>query len=265
MYTLCRNKKINGKVVKRIFAALLVFVMISGCGSESEKKKKQYEQLMQTETARDSHVDISELKKINEDIFAWVYVPDTRIDYPVVQNSDGDDYYYISHNVFREEDPKGAIYIEAANLTNMCDFNEVLHGQCPEDGTMFADLNKFLDRSFFDKHPYIYVYTDGNALIYYTFAAFMRNDTRLIQQYDFTYAYGCQAFLDEIYSENSMNRFVRTGWENAVEVDNFIITLSTRNSDDPTKQTVVVGCLVGDVKGVIDRYVDYSDPESEWD
>jgi ABC-type uncharacterized transport system auxiliary subunit len=41
MYTLCRNKKINGKVVKRIFAALLVFVMISGCGAEAEKKKKQ--------------------------------------------------------------------------------------------------------------------------------------------------------------------------------------------------------------------------------
>ena len=69
--------------------------------------------------------------------------------------------------------------------------------------------------------------------------------------------------MDEIYNGKSMNRIVRKGWENAVEVDNFIITLTTQNRDDPTKQTVVVGCLVGDVRGEIDRDIDYSDPEDE--
>ncbi len=60
-----------------------------------------------------------------------------------------------------------------------------------------------------------------------------------------------------------MNRNIRSGWERAVEVENFLITLSTRNNDDPSKQTVVIGCLVGDVRGEIDRYIDYSDPEDE--
>ncbi|WP_155838106.1 hypothetical protein [Butyrivibrio sp. FCS014] len=46
-------------------------------------------------------------------------------------------------------------------------------------------------------------------------------------------------------------------------MENFLITLSTRNNDDPSKQTVVIGCLVGDVRGEIDRYIDYSDPEDE--
>ena len=262
MYSDCRYKKIDGKAAKRAIALLAVACLLVGCQSDSDKKRNALEEAKGASSA-DSHVDFGKLRDINEDIFAWINIPDTNIDYPVVQSSLGDDYYYIDHNVFKEEDPKGAIYTEAANLTNMCDFNEVLHGQSPDDGTMFADLNRFLDRAYFEEHPYIYVYMDGNALIYYTFAAFARNDTRLIQQYDFTYASGCQAFLDEIYNGKSMNRIVRKGWENAVEVDNFIITLTTKNSDDPTKQTVVVGCLVGDLRGVIDRFVDYSVPESD--
>ncbi len=262
MYSDSRYKKIDGKAAKRVLALLAAVMLITGCGASSDKNDVSLEGA-RSETGSDSHVDFDKLREVNSDIFAWIYVPDTNIDYPVVQSSLGDDYYYINHNINKKEDPKGAIYTEAANLTNMCDFNEVLHGQCPDDGTMFADLNKFLDRSFFEEHPYIYIYMDGNALIYYTFAAFARNDTRLIQQYDFTYASGCQAFLDEIYNGRSMNRIVRSGWENAVEVDNFIITLTTKNSDDPTKQTVVVGCLVGDLRGVIDRVVDYSDPESD--
>ncbi len=264
MHITCRNKNIYVKALRRIFASFLAIAVLTGCGLKKDSEDLAG-QGARDETAADSHVDFAKLRELNSDIFAWIYVPDTRIDYPVVQSSEGDDYYYIYHNVNKEEDPKGAIYTEAANLTNMCDFNEVLHGQSPDDGTMFADLGKFLDRPFFEEHPYIYIYMDGNALIYYTFAAYTRNNTRLIQQYDFTYASGCQQFLDEIYDGRSMNKIVRTGWENAVEVDNFIITLTTTNKDDPSRQTVVVGCLVGDVQGVIDRFVDYSDPESEWD
>jgi sortase B len=37
--------------------------------------------------------------------------------------------------------------------------------------------------------------------------------------------------------------------------------LTTENRDDPSKQGIVVGCLVGDMRGTIDRFVDYSKPE----
>ena len=45
--------------------------------------------------------------------------------------------------------------------------------------------------------------------------------------------------------------------------ENFLITLTTPSIDEPGKQTVVIGCLVGDVRGDIDRYVDYSEPYDE--
>jgi sortase B len=258
----CRYNYID-KTAKRIFAVLLALFVLTGCGKAAPGQDSEPESGGRNESAADSHVDFQKLTKENSDIFAWVYVPDTGIDYPVCQSLEGDDSFYKTHNSLKQEDPKGAIYTESANLKNMCDFNEVLHGSSPDDGTMFADLQKFLDRAYFEDHEYIYVYTDGNALIYYIFAAFARDDTRLLEYYDFTVASGCQAFLDEIYENRSMNKLVRSGWEGAVEPENFIITLSTQSTDDPSKQTVVVGCLVGDVRGEIDRVVDYSEPDEE--
>ena len=264
MNRFCRNNYIDKIAVKSIFLAAITLIMLTGCGKKSYDEELALQHGGRNGQASDAHVDFEELKKENSDIFAWIYVPDTNIDYPVCQNMDGDDFFYKTHDAFGREDPKGAIYTECANLTDMCDFNEVFHGSSPSDGTMFADLQKFLDKSYFDDHEYIYVYLDGNALVYYVYAAFTRNDTRLLETYDFTYASGCQAFLDEIDHGKSMNKMLRTGWEGAVKPENFIITLSTQNTDDPSKQTVVVGCLVGDVRGTIDRVVDYSQPGEDW-
>ncbi len=260
MHGRCRYSYIDTIWQRLLLLSLLITAVLTGCGKD---KDGQALQGARDETASDSHVDFTELKAANEDIFAWIYVPDTGINYPVCQSSDGDDSFYKDHNFLKEADPKGAIYTECANLKNMCDFNEVLHGSSPDDGTMFSDLQNFLDRKYFEDHEFIYVYTEGNALTYVVFAAFAREDLRLLAEYDFTYASGCQAFLDEIYEKRSMNKNVRPGWENIVAPENFIITLTAPNKDDPSKQTVVIGCLVGDVRGQVDRVVDYSDPLDE--
>ena len=249
----CRYRIVSMRAVKRAFAMLLILALLGGCSKASAEDEEV--------TSKDGadFVDVSEYAQINSDVFAWVRIPETGIDYPILQSSDGDDSFYKTHDYMKRDDPKGSIYIEAANLNDMCDFNEVLHGSSPEDGTMFAPLSGFLDESFMDEHKYVYVYMQGNALIYYIFAAYTRDDTRLLEQYDFTYASGCQAYLDEIYSKK-MGKVIREGWENQVQPDNFIITLTTTDNASG-KQLVVVGCLVGDIAGRIDRYVDYGDPD----
>ncbi len=262
MQSLCRNNYIDKTALKRLMVVALAAIMLTGCSGPKGKGSSALGP--EGESTDEPRVNFESLKRENSDIFAWIDVPGTSIDYPVCQSSDGDDSFYITHNAQKQQDPKGAIYTECANLTNMCDFNEVLHGSSPSDGTMFADLQKFLDKKFFDEHEYIYVYLEGNALVYYVYAAYTRNDARLLETYDFTCASGCQAFLDEVDHGKSMNKMIRTGWEGMVEPDNFIITLTTPNTDDPSKHTVVVGCLVGDVMGTIDREVDYSEPSLDW-
>lgn len=206
------------------------------------------------ESAKDAQVDFAALKAENPDIFAWLYIPGTQIDYPVLQSEEADDFYE-NHNAYGEDDTAGAVYIELANLTSMCDFNTVLHGKAQPDETgLFADLYRFADPDFFGEHEQIYLYLDGNVLTYEVFAAYERENTSLIRTYDFTYISGCQQFLDDLYGTREMNKNLREGWEDLTPY-HFLITLTTQKEENPDKQYVVVAALIDDAAGTIDRVV----------
>ncbi len=206
------------------------------------------------ETAKNAEIDFTTLKEENPDIFAWIHIPDTQIDYPVLQSEEADDFYE-KHNAYGQEDDSGAVYIELANLTSMCDFNTVLHGKTePDESGLFADLYRFADPDFFEEHEKIYIYLDGNVLTYEIFAAYERENTSLIRTYDFTYTDGCGQFLDDLYGAREMNKNLREGWDDLTPY-HFLITLTTQKEDNAEKQFIVVAALIDDAAGTIDRVV----------
>lgn len=223
--------------------------------NEDENTESDGETGITNETAEDAEIDFNALKAENPEIFGWLYVPGTSIDAPVLQSAESDDYYE-THNAMKEEDEGGALYIEAANLSSMCDFNTVIHGRTLKDGEdgLFADLYRFSDPDFFDSHEQIYVYLDGNALTYEVFAAFERENTSLIRTYDFTYIAGCDQFLEDLYSIRDMSMMIRNGWEDVTPY-HFLITLTTSKEEKPDKQFVVLAALINDPAGNIDRAV----------
>lgn len=225
-----------------------------GSGDIGDDSKSQRIESFAGESAQDAQIDFGALREKNPDIFAWIYIPDTVIDCPVLQ-SEQSDTYYEDHNAYGEEDDTGAVYIELANLTNMCDFNTVLHGKTgvDEDG-LFADLYRFANPDFFAEHEYVYLYLDGNVLTYEIFAAYERENTSLIRTYDFTYLSGCQQFLDDLYGTRDMAMNLREGWEN-VGAYNYVITLTTQRSENAENQFVVIAVLVQDEAGTINRVV----------
>ncbi len=200
------------------------------------------------ESAQDAQVDFRALKEENPEIFAWIYIPDTSIDAPVAQSGESDE-YYASHNITKENDENGALYIEAANLTSMCDFNTVIHGNTAEDGEsgLFAELYQFSDPDYFDSHEQMYLYLEDNVLTYEIFAAYERENNSLIRTYDFTYLSGCDQFLKDMYGIRSMNMMIRSGWEDVTPY-HFLVTLTT-------SQFVVLAALIEDPAGTIDRAV----------
>lgn len=211
------------------------------------------------ESAKDAVVDIKALRSKNPDIFAWLHIPDTDIDAPVLHSQEADDYYE-SHNAYGEDDPEGALYTELANLTNMCDFNTVIHGKTAEDGEtgLFSDLYRFADPEFFDTHEDVYLYLDGNLLTYTVIAAYERENTSLIRDYDFTYGLGCQQFLEDMYGTREMGKNLRKGWEDITPY-HFLLTLTACQGTDSDKQFVVIAVLTGDAAGEIDRVVEWED------
>ena len=219
-----------------------------------EETKETASAILQ-ESAQDAQVDFQALKEENPEIFAWLYIPDTSIDAPVAQSGESDE-YYASHNITKENDENGALYIEAANLTSMCDFNTVIHGNTAEDGEsgLFAELYQFSDPDYFDSHEQMYLYLEDNVLTYEIFAAYERENNSLIRTYDFTYLSGCDQFLKDMYGIRSMNMMIRSGWEDVTPY-HFLVTLTTSRGKDSDSQFVVLAALIEDPAGTIDRAV----------
>ena len=256
------------KLILNCILLILAAAALTGCKESTGKADEAAEQAedsgsradeVQTagiagESASDAQIDFSALKEENPDIFAWIYIPETTIDCPVLQSEQADDFYE-NHNAYGQADDAGAVYIELANLTSMCDFNTVLHGKAGADGEgLFADLYEFTDPDFFEGHENIYLYLDGNVLTYEIFAAYERENTSLLRSYDFTYMDGCAQFLDDLYGTRDMTMNLREGWE-GVTPYHFLITLTTQREEESDRQFVVVAILVQDAAGTIDRIV----------
>lgn len=219
------------------------------------EETKETASVILRESAQDAQVDFRALKEENPEIFAWLYIPDTSIDAPVAQSGESDE-YYASHNITKENDENGALYIEAANLTSMCDFNTVIHGNTAEDGEsgLFAELYQFSDPDYFDSHEQMYLYLEDNVLTYEIFAAYERENNSLIRTYDFTYLSGCDQFLKDMYGIRSMNMMIRSGWEDVTPY-HFLVTLTTSRGKDSDSQFIVLAALIEDPAGTIDRAV----------
>ena len=258
-------KKWN-KLIKN-YIGILFFAIISMTGCQKEQQVPVETEILQKETetqkttgldfetAEDAQIDFDVLKEENPDIFAWIHVPGTEIDCPVLQSAQSDDFYE-EHDAYGSKEDAGAVYIELANLTNMCDFNTVLHGKTGVDKEgPFAELYQFMDPAFFEEHEKIYLYLDGNVLTYEVFAAYERENASLLRSYDFTYLSGCQQFLDDLYGTRDMNMRLRERWE-AVGPYHFLITLTTQREENADKQFIVVAVLIQDAAGTINRIVE---------
>lgn len=266
-----RNRKAYGLAAASLLAALVFAGCAAGAdGAQTRQNpqgplpdeagadkivKEQPKSGIAGETAADTEVDFAALQAENPDIYAWLYIPGTGIDAPLLQSPEADDYYE-THNAWGEADDGGALYTELANLKNMCDFNTVIHGKSQGEDGLFTDLFRFADPDFFERHEDVYLYLDGNLLTYTVFAAYERENTSLIRSYDFTYGAGCEQFLKDLYESRQMGKNLRKGWEEMTPY-HFLITLTTESQGDPDRQFVVVAALVGDAAGEIDRTVEW--------
>ena len=101
-------------------------------------------------------VDFTALQEKNPDIYAWIKIDGTTVDYPVCQNNE-DDNYYLSHTWERVEAADGAIFTQACNSKNFTDFNTVIYGHQMGEGvdTMFHTLDRYLEEGYIEKYELI--------------------------------------------------------------------------------------------------------------
>ena len=191
----------------------------------------------------EKEVDFADLQEnTNGDIYAWIHIPDTKIDYPVLQHPT-DNSYYLNHNLDGSRGYPGCIYTEDYNKKDFTDPNTVLYGHNMKNGTMFAGLHKYGDSEYLEAHPYIYIYTEEGLLAYEIFAAYQSGDEHILYAHDGfedRKVYG--KYLEEILNMRSMGSVLKEGAE--VTEDSRIITLSTCISGKPDNRFLVQGVLL---------------------
>lgn len=185
-------------------------------------------------------VDFEALQKRNPDAYAWITVPGTPIDYPILQDPD-DNSYYLTHTIDREEKAEGAIYTENYNSTDFEDANTLIYGHDMRNGTMFRSLLEYQDRAFFDKNKEIIIYTPDAIRHYEIFAAYPYDNRHILLSFDFADRSVYRQYLDSIFSIRDMNACIDTSVE--VDTDDKIITLSTCYGAQREKRYLVQAVL----------------------
>ena len=145
-----------------------------------------------------------------DDMIAWLTVPNTSIDYPVMQRLNRPD-YYLTRDYTGKASPYGCPYLMAScNLYKPSD-NLIIYGRDMPDGTMFAPLNQYKDYEYFKKHKTVTLRYDGKKQDYSVLAFIVlkktEDDDKSFKFYEFVDAYDPKSFNDFVKKCKSLSLY----------------------------------------------------------
>ncbi|MDD3218034.1 MAG: class B sortase [Lachnospiraceae bacterium] len=204
------------------------------------------EPVAETPVPVDIPIDFNTLWQTNPDIYAWIQIPDTNVDYPVAQSAT-DNVYYLNNTIEGAAGYPGSIYTENYNAKDFSDFDTVVYGHNMRNGSMFGTLQKYRDSSYMAAHPQIIVYTPDYKRTYQIFASVVYSDRHILNTFDFTQEAGRQEYLDSILNGNDMNNIVNR--DVTVDINSRILTLSTCITGQPNNRYLVEAVLISEEAG----------------
>ena len=187
--------------------------------------------------------DFASLKEQNEDVYGWVNVPNTIVDYPVLQTEE--DNYYLNHDINHVQTIAGAIYSNQCNSEDMTDGITILYGHDMRADTMFGSLHLFDEETFFQQNEMMTFETADALYTYQIFGVYNYNDNYIPAMFDLKSTDGVQQFLDSLKScaeEGRSITHVREGVE--VTAEDKLLVLSACIGSQSDRRFLVVGKLV---------------------
>lgn len=189
----------------------------------------------------DMKVDWDALRAINEDIVAWIYIPDSRISYPVCWSGDNETYLRMdfdgNYGVFTG---CGTIFLDAENSPELDDQMLAIYGHHMIDGSMFATLSDYADKEVFEGHRTVYVLTPERNMQYRTFALVRTDGWEPLVQANF----GTREEMTE-YIADKQERSIVGPNEGFIEpgLINQVLMLSTCDYNQDNGRAVLYGYL----------------------
>lgn len=163
----------------------------------------------------------------NEDMAAWLVIPDTNIDYPVMWTPE-DETYYLYRDFEGKENKNGCLLLDTDSCVDPLTTNLIIHGHNMKSGAMFGNLTDYENKSYYENHKNIILYTEECQRNYEVIAVFRsqvyKKSDQVFKFYQFFQADTEEEF-DDFYQNIKALSLYDTG-VTAQFGDNFI-TLST--------------------------------------
>ena len=191
-----------------------------------------------------SPVDLESLREINTDVYAWIRIPGTHVDYPIAQ-SRIDDNYYLHRSIYKRYLFAGMIYTQSCNRLDFSDPVTVIYGHNMRSTTMFSTLHYFEDPDFFNEHDVFYIYTLDRVLTYQIVSAYKYDNRHIMNSFDFSNPEVLQSYQRYVLDPLSTLRNVRDGA--VLDEESKLVVLSTCMSNDKSSRYLVNGVLINDV------------------
>lgn len=240
------NKKIN-KYILVFYITSIILLIYSGyliidwlIDNNQNKKAKNHiiEVTNITKVTKDRYpylkTNLSNLIKENKETVGWIQVPNTKINYPVVQSTDNE--YYLNHNFYKSYNLAGWIFMDYRNILNN-DSNIIIYGHNRLDESMFGTLKKLLKDEYHKSNKYIFFNTKDTISTYEIFSVYTINANDFKANTNFNNDSEYTDYLDNIKNLSIIN------FNNKVTYKDKIITLYTC-SDNTNDRTIVHAKLV---------------------
>lgn len=139
---------------------------------KNESIKEEIKEIIEDNTDDSNKIDFKALKEKNKDIVAYLKVNNTNIDYVVVKGTDNK--FYLRHNLYKEYNRAGWVFMDYHNKLDGNDKNIVIFSHNTQDGTMFGSLRNVITEEWY-KNPDNYIIRlelEDEILTYHVFSTY---------------------------------------------------------------------------------------------
>lgn len=184
------------------------------------------------DTKKELTAQVRQLSAEHSDSVAWLYIPDTNIDYPIMQS--GDNEYYAHRAADGSYLYAGSLFMDYRCSSDFSDFNSVIYGHNMGNGTMFADIPNYENEEFFMNHSFGWLTTEDEVHLIDFFAVARTTDTSGLYIADPTF----EEWDSQLRNCASIYKEIE------VTESDHLLMLSTCTSAEGNSRTILVGKII---------------------
>ena len=170
-------------------------------------------------------VDLTKLKKINNETVGWIKVNGTEVNYPFLQTNNNT--YYLTHSFNKSYNEAGWVFLDYRNSIENIDKNNIIYAHGRLDQIMFGSLKNILKNDWFaDKNNhFIKISTEFKNSLWQIFSVYKIPTTSDYLQINFK---SPDEFLTFATTLKKRSQFP---FDTQISKEDKIITLSTCYND----------------------------------